>query len=463
MKRFKEKYIGDRNFYRHALGLAIPMILQNLITNFVSMLDNIMVGQVGTMQMSGVSIVNQFIFVFNITIFGAVSGASIFGTQFYGKGDHEGHRYTMRFRILLTAIIIAIFAVAFRVFEQPLINLFLSEEDAPEVIAATLQYGKDYLRIIIWSLIPFGIGQVYSSIVREIGETKIPMLGSLAAIGINLILDYGLIFGKLGMPQMGVAGAAVATVIAKIIEALVVVIWAHTHKEKNKYIVGLYSSFYVPVSLARDMFLKGCPLLANEFLWSLGMSVVAQSYSVRGIDVVAARNIASTITNMFNVVFVQMGGCLGLMVGLKLGEGDLEGARDTDNKMIMLSEILTLVMTVLMFPTAVFFPEIYNTEPRVMELATYFIVISAIAMPIWAYTNAAYFTLRSGGKTGITFAFDFGFSWFLMIPLAFCLTHYSSMDIYAIYAIVTFSELIKVVIGYFMVKSDIWVVNIVGD
>lgn len=461
MRKFREKYIGDKAFYMHAISLALPMIIQNLITNFVSMLDNIMVGKVGTMQMSGVSIVNQFIFVFNITIFGAVSGASIFGTQFYGKGDHEGHKYSMRFRLIATSVIIVIFAVIFNLFDNQLINLFLSKDDAPEVVAATLGYGKSYLRIIIWSLIPFGIGQAYSSIVREIGETKIPMIGSFAAIGVNLLLDYGLIFGKLGMPKMGVAGAALATVVAKIIEAIVVVVWAHTHKEKNRYIEGLYSSFYVPGYLVKEMIIKGCPLLFNEFLWSLGMSAVAQSYSVRGIEVVAARNISSTITNMFNVVFVQMGGCLGLMVGLKLGEGDLEGARDTDNKMIMLSEILTIIITVFMVPVAYVFPSIYNTEQSVKELSTYFILISALAMPIWAYTNAAYFTLRSGGKTGITFAFDFCFSWFIMIPLAYVLTHFTSMGIHSVFTIVTMSEIIKVFIGYFMVKSDVWVVNIV--
>jgi len=461
MKKFKDKYIGDKEFYLRALGLALPMIIQNLITNFVSMLDNIMVGQVGTMQMSGVSIINQFIFVFNITIFGAVSGASIFGTQFFGKGDHEGQKYTMRFRLMLSVLMIVIFSLVFKFFETPLINLFLSKDDSPEVIARTLGYGKDYLRIIIWSLIPFGIGQAYSSTVREVGETKIPMIASAAAIGVNLILDYGLIFGKLGMPQMGVAGAALATVVAKYIEAAVVVVWAHTHKDRNKYIVGLYKSLYVPPALARDMFFKGCPLLVNEFMWSLGMSVIAQSFSIRGIDVVAARNISSTITNMFNIVFVQMGACLGIMVGLKLGEGDMEGARDTDNKMIMLSQILTFFMAILMIPTAYVFPYIYNTEANVMELSTYFILISALAMPIWSYTNAAYFTLRSGGKTGITFAFDFCFSWFVMIPLAYILTHFTSMDIHGVYAIVTLSELLKVVIGYFMVRSDVWVVNIV--
>lgn len=461
MKSLKEKYIGDRQFYAHALSIAVPMIIQNLITNFVSMLDNIMVGRVGTAQMSGVSIVNQFLFVFNLTVFGGISGASIFGTQFFGKGDHEGQKYTVRFRLIMVAVLIAIGAVVFNLFGTDLISLFISEDDAPALKAATLLYGQEYLKIMIWSLIPFGIGQVYASVVRECGETKIPMYGSMAAIGINLFLDYGLIFGKFGLPQLGVVGAAVATVVAKIIEAAVVVIWAHTHKERNKYIAGLYKGFYIPGKLAGQMILKGFPLLANEFLWSLGMSVIAQSYSVRGLDVVGARNIASTITNLFNVVFVQMGACIGIIVGAKLGAGQLKEARDADNKLVFFSVAITFIISFLMFPIAKFFPMIYKTEQNIKDLATYYIIIQATAMPIWAYTNACYFTLRSGGKTGITFLFDFLFSWVVMIPLAFGLSHFTDMDIHLLFAIVTYSEILKVVVGHFMIKSNMWMNNLV--
>lgn len=461
MKDFCRKYIGDKQFYIYVLSIAIPMIIQNLITNFVSMLDNIMVGQVGTAQMSGVSIVNQFMFVFNITIFGGVSGASIFGTQFFGKGDHEGQKYTVRFRIILATLIIAIAALILEVFGTDLIKMFLSKDDSPEMIASTLKYGEDYLNIMILSMIPFGIGQAYASVVRECGETKIPMYGSVAAIGVNLFLDYGLIFGNFGMPKLGVVGAAIATVIAKSIEALVVIIWAHTHVKRNKYIVGLYKGFFIPGGLTREMIIKGCPLLANEFLWSFGMAIIAQCYSVRGLDVVAARNIATTITNLFSVIFIQLGASIGIIVGTKLGAGMLKQAKDMDNKLIFFSVASTAVVGILMLPVAKIFPEIYNTERSIKDLAAFYIIIQALAMPIWSYTNACYFTLRSGGKTGITFLFDFLFSWVIMIPLAYILTNFTNMEIHLLFIVVTFSEMIKVVAGYFLVKSDIWINNLV--
>ena len=441
--------------------MVIPMILQSLVTNFVSMIDNIMVGQIGTEQMNGVSIVNQFIFVFNITVFGAVAGPGIFGAQFFGKGDHEGQKYTFRFRIMVIIVIIAGAIFLFHAFDISLISLFLSKDDPPEQTAATLEYGKQYMTIMLAGLLPFGIGQIYSSTVRECGETKIPMIGSFSAVGLNIILDYGLIFGKLGLPEMGVKGAAAATVISKIIEAAVIIVWAHTHQEKNRYIIGAYRSLRIPSQLTLGMIKKGIPMLCNEFLWAAGMSVIAQCYSVRGLDVVAARNISGTIVNLFGAVYIQLGACIGILVGARLGANKLKEARELDNKLLFFSVAVTVVVAVIALPIAGIFPKLYNTTEKIRSLATYMIVVQALAMPLWAYTNACYFTLRSGGKTGITFLFDFGYTWLLMIPLAFILAHFSALDIRPLYAVVTFSEIIKVVIGYFMVKSDVWINNIV--
>jgi len=222
--QFRKKYIGTRGFYKSVMVMAIPMILQMMVTNLVSLIDNIMVGRLGTEPMSGVSIINQFVFVFNVTIFGAVAGPSIFGAQFFGKGDHEGQKHTFRFRLLVCTGIIAIAALICSIFGSSLISLFISKESTPQQRDAIMTSGMDYLKIIMLGFIPFGIGQAYSSVVRECGYTKAPMAAAMSAVGINVLLDWCLIFGKLGLPEMGVRGAAWATVIAKTIEALVVIV-----------------------------------------------------------------------------------------------------------------------------------------------------------------------------------------------------------------------------------------------
>lgn len=457
------KEVSKKDFYMHALRIAMPMILQALITNAVSMVDNVMIGKVGTAQMSGVSIANQLFFVFNITVFGGISGPSIFGTQFFGKKDSEGQKYTVRFRVYLAALLVVIGAVIGLLYGPELIGLYISADDSPALAKATLEHGVSYLNIMLLSLVPFGIGQAYSSVVRECGQTQIPMIGSFSAIGVNVILDYCLIFGKFGFPRMGVEGAAIATVIAKVVEAAVVVAWAHLNPAKNPYIVGLYKGVYMPIGLVKQMIVKGTPLLINEFLWSMGMSVVAQCYSVRGIEVVAARNIASTLVNLFSVVFIQFGSAIGIIVGIELGAGLLEQAKVTAKKLRVFSVFITAVFAILMIPFAYIFPELYNVEDSIKSLSSYYIILQAIAMPIWSYTNACYFVLRCGGKTLVTFLFDFIFTWFFMIPIAFFLTRYSDMEIRKLLAIVTYSEVIKVIVGYFLVRSGIWVNNIVGN
>lgn len=463
-KKFKSKFIGDKLFYRRILSLALPMIIQNAITSFVSFLDNIMVGQIGTEQMSGVAIVNQLIFVFNICIFGGVSGAGIFGTQFYGKGDYEGQKYAFRFK-LYTSALISVAALCLLGFgSTQLISLYLNDTGSIGDINLALAYGKEYLAIMVIGLIPFALSQTYISSIRETGQTFVPMLAGIVAVVTNLILDYVLIFG-IGnvIPAMGVAGAAIATVAARFIECGIVLLWTHMHKSQNPYIIGAYRSFRIPRRIFKDILIKGTPLMLNEMLWASGMTVIVQCYAVRGLEVVAAQNISSTITNLFNIVYLQLGGCISIVVGQFLGAGKLEEAKDADNKMIFFSVGCCVVMAAIMMVVGRYFPSIYNTEESIRELARDFIAISASVMPFCAFSHCAYFTLRSGGKTIITFLFDSVFTWVVMIPYAFFLSRHTGLSIQLVFFLVQFTEAIKVCIGVFMVKSGAWVQNIVSE
>lgn len=462
IKGLKRKFIGDKAFYRYVLFLAVPMIIQNAITSFVSFLDNIMVGQIGTEQMSGVAIVNQLMFVFNICIFGGVSGAGIFGTQFYGKGDYEGQKYTFRFKLYACTLISVIALLLFGFLNTELISLYLSDSGSVGDISLALAYGEEYLAIMMLGLLPFAIGQTYINTIRETGQTFIPMLASIVAVFTNLILDYLLIFGAFGIPAMGVAGAAIATVIARFIECFIVIFWTHTHKEKNPYIIGAYQSFVIPRSILKDILKKGAPLMINEMLWASGMAVISQCYAVRGLEVVAAQNISSTISNLFNIVYIQLGGCISIVVGQLLGAGKIEEAKDADNKMIFFSVSCCMGVSVIMIFLGGLFPSIYNTEESIKALAKSFIVISALVMPLCSFSHCAYFTLRSGGRTIITFLFDSVYTWVLIIPFAFVLSRYTALPITMVFFLVQFTEIIKVVIGFFMIKSGTWLQNIVG-
>lgn len=456
------KFIGNKQFYKMVLAVAIPIMLQNGITNFVSLLDNVMVGQIGTEQMSGVAIVNQLIFVFNLCIFGGISGPGIFGAQFFGQKNHQGVRDTFRLKLMIAAIVTMLAIILFALQGDALISLFLHEGDGTADIASTLIYGKQYLFVMMFGLVPFAIVQSYSSTLRETGETVLPMKAGIIAVCVNLVFNYILIFGKLGAPALGVVGAALATVISRYVECFIVVGWTHIHQEKNVFIKGAYKSLKVPSNLVWKVITKGSPLMINEALWSAGMTSLTQCYSVRGLEVVAGLNISSTISNVFNIVFIAMGSAISIIVGQLLGAGKMEEAKDTDTKLVFFSVATTVVIGLILIVIAPIFPAMYNTEDNIKELATWFIRIAALCMPLDAFMHASYFTLRSGGKTFVTFLFDSVYLWIVSIPLAFCLTRFSILGIVPIYLICKLVDIIKCIIGFILLKKGVWLQNIVA-
>lgn len=458
-----KKLIGDRAFYRRLFAVMTPVLVQNVITNFVSLLDNVMVGQVGTEPMSGVAIVNQLIFVFNLCIFGGLAGAGIFTAQFYGKGDSQGVRDTFRIKLYIAAGSLIVFILLFLTNGENLISLFLHEGEEDLNLAATLNYGMDYLHVMLLQTLPFALMQVYASTLRETGETVLPMAAGITAVFVNLGFNYLLIFGKLGLPALGVVGAAVATLIARLVECFIVIFWTHRHRAKNPYIVGVYRSLKVPGTLAKQVAVIGAPLLINEVLWSSGMAVLNQCYSMRGLEVVSAFNISSTVSNLFFCAFLAMGTTVSIMVGQLLGAGKLEQAIDEDAKLIAFSTVLSVVVGVIMAVLAPLIPRVYKTTNTVKALATQLLIVSAAMMPLNAFTNASYFTLRSGGKTVITFAFDCGFLWLLNISIAFILSRFTALSVVEMYILVEGLNLIKAILGFWLVRSRKWVNNLVEN
>ena len=451
----------DKALFKRFILIAIPIIIQNGITNFVSMLDNIMVGQVGSLQMSGVSIVNGLMFVFSLCVFGAGAGAGIFAAQFYGRDDQEGVRYTFRFKVLACTILSLLAVGFFLIFGEPLIKLYLQGEGDAADAALVLQYGKDYLAMTYWGFVPFALSNAYASTMRETGRTTVPMVAGITAVFTNLILNYVLIFGHFGAPAMGVKGAAIATAISRYVELAIVAGWLHSHGKECPFIRGAYSSFRVPMDLLKKITAKGAPLLLNEALWSSGMAFLNQCYSTCGLEVVPAMNISSTIFNLASVVFIAGGNTVGIMMGQMLGAGNSkEHVRDTNRKLLHGNVVIGLVCGVLLACVSKAFPMIYNTTDSVRHIATSLILIGAMMMPVHSYLHAVYFTLRSGGEAIATFIFDSGYVWACMIPVAFLLSRFTNLPIIPLYFICQSLDALKILIGRHMLKKGKWIQNL---
>ncbi len=456
------KFFGDKKFYRRVMVLVLPIMIQNGITNFVNMLDNIMVGRVGTAEMTGVAVANQLLFVFNLCIFGAVSGAGIFGAQFYGKNDQKGVRDTFRFKMIFSTLLAVGAMLLFTLYGENLIMLYLKGEGTPTEIAATLSFAKRYMAVMIWGLLPFSWAQSYSSTLRECGKTVLPMVGGVTAVIVNLIGNTILIFGLLGAPRLGVVGAAIATVASRYVEIIIIAVWTRVKAKDNPFIVGAYRSLKVPLSLVKRIGVKGMPLMANEVLWAMGIATLNQCYSRCGLQVVAANNIVQTFWNVFAVAFMAIGVAIGILVGQQLGSGNTEEAKLSASRLITFSVIVGLIVGIAFAVAAIWIPDFYNTEEGVRNTATAMMQIAGLAMPLDACAHAAYFTLRSGGKTFITFVFDSGYVWLINIPVALLLVSFSGLPIVPIYLICQAMLIIKAVLGIAFVANGGWARQIVA-
>lgn len=456
-----KKFVGDKKFYKLTLAVALPIILQNGIMNFVNLLDNIMVGSLSPAEFSSVAISNQLVFVFNLCLFGIVSGAGIFSAQFYGKGDDEGVRNTMRIKLVVSAVFTAVAIGVFLLFGKNLISLWLNDAENVENMAITLEEGFKYLRIIIIGFLPIMFAQSYVDTLRSTGETVLPMKASAVALFVNLFLNWLFIFPHWGFFGWGVSGAAAATVIARFTECAVVVIYTHKNRETHTFIKGLYKTFKIPLDLVKKVMITGLPLMINEALWGLGMTVINQGYSMRGMVAVNGISISSTIINMFNIVMMALGSSVGIIVGKILGSGDMKKARDYDTKLIAFSTAVSTVVGIIVIILAPTLTKFYNVDEVTANTAVGFMRISAGFMPLHGFLHASYFTLRSGGKTGITFLFDAGYMWVLAVPINFIIGHYTSIPVLTFYFLVGSVDFIKCVVGFILVKKGVWLKNIV--
>lgn len=453
----------NKEIYRRALLLAVPMMIQNGITNMVGLVDNVMVGSLGTEAMTAVSIVGQLLFVFNLAIFGGLSGPGIYGAQFFGQENTEGVKSTFRMKLMISVVCALGGLAVFLLFGEQLVSLYLNGESADIDKTLTMKYAMEYLSIMLIQLFPFALIQVYATTLRETGDSLKPMVGGVASVVVDVVFNYLLIYGKFGMPALGVRGAAIATVLARFVELFVVIIWAHARKDKHTFLQDIYRTLRVPKELAGKVLLKTLPIFSNEFLWAGGLAALTQCYSTRGLEIVAGLNISNAICNLLNVVFVALGSAVGILTGQTLGASEYEKAQRDSFALMKFTGAICACLTVVLIAVSGVFPSLYKTTDEVRGYGQIFIIITACFFPVQGFLNALYFTLRSGGKTLITFLFDSVYSWVICVPAAILLCRFSPLSIFVIYGIIQSLDIVKIIVGYFLVRKGVWISNLVSE
>lgn len=448
---------------KRALALAIPIMIQNGITNAVGLVDHIMVGSLGTEAITAVSIVSQLLFVFSLALFGGISGPGIFTAQFYGQGNTEGVRASMRMKAIIAILCTAAGIGILLCGQNLLFNLYLHGESAEIDSALTLSHAADYLHIMLVGLPALAITQIYTGTLRETGDSVKPMAAGIVSVAADVVFNYLLIYGSLGFPKLGVRGAAIATVIARYLELLTLIVWTYAQKNRHPFLRGLWRTLIVPRELRRKILLKTLPIFCNEFLWAAGLAALTQCYSTRGLTVVAGINISNVLCNLFNVVFVALGYSVGILVGQALGASEFERAKKESFILTTFTALICVGLGAGLAALSGVFPTLYQTADEVRSLATGFIIITALFFPVQGILNSLYFTIRSGGKTLVTFVFDSVFSWAVTLPLALGLCFLTELPILAVYAIVQGADIIKIIIGAVMIKRGIWITNLAAE
>ena len=460
-KGFK-KYIGDKKFYKMLIAVVLPIILQQFITQFVSLLDNLMIGNIGNSEMTGVALGNQLLFVFNLAIFGSLSGASIFASQYFGANDKIGYKQTFKFKWVVGVFFFVLSTIIFVLFNEQLINFFINtnSDDYSDPVVV-LSSGKQYLLIMLFGNLPFVIKEIYATSLREMKETKVPMICGIIAIFVNLIFNTLLIFGLLGFPKLGVVGAAIATVISRIVEMIIIILYTLVKKKKFTFLENVYKEGRLKFSYFKKFIPKTVALVINETLWSLGLTLILSCYALKGLDVVASLNICNTVSNLFITIGTSMGNATAIIIGALLGAKKLTEAKETSYKVMAFSFVVALCFAIIEFSSSFFIPNIYDTSVQIKEMARNLIIISSIILPFGAVSSVCYFTLRTGGMMFITILFDACFIILVRLPLAFVFTKLVNCSIYVAYGIATGIDTMKIFVGYYLINKGIWIRTIV--
>ena len=446
------KYFGNKQFNLAVISVAIPIMLQNLVTTSVNLVDSLMVGQLGDAAIGGVAAVNRFFMIMNFGTLGVVSAVGIFIAQYFGAKNEQKMKESFRFSISASYVIILPFFLMALCFPKEILHFFTTDEQLIET-------GVNYLRVVCFTFLPLGCSLALSSAMRCIGETKIPLVVSIISVCTNTFFNYCFIFGNFGFPCLGVVGAAYATMIARIVElsVLLLVMAKFPFPFKTK----VSELFHVPLSLVQTIAIKAAPLCLNELLWSGGNAMMLKLYGTRGSHVLSGYAITTTMTDIFYTLFSGMAVATTVMVAQQLGADHLEKAKENGYHMIGFSFCVAVIFSCFMYLVSYTVPYLYGSASLdVLAVAQKMIHVQAFCFILYTINTQNYFIVRAGGDTRSTLIMDSGFMWLFTIPVLSLIAYFTNINIYAMYLIGQSSELLKLMLSTRLLRKEKWVVNL---
>lgn len=453
MKYMVKSIFKDKEFLGKLINIAVPVTLQNLIVSSVNMLDTFMISSLGKESLAAVGLANQVFFFYSLIMFGVASGSAIFIAQFWGKKDEKNIKRILGLALSISIIVGMIFTVVVLLFPNNIMKIFSSDNEV-------INIGVDYLRIVIFTYIIFGISFTFQISSRSIGNAKMPMAISSVSFFVNLVFNYLLIFGKFGLPRLEVKGAAYGTLIARTVELMLILYLIYSSdgplKATFKELTDWNKSFVL------KYFKTSYPVIINETFWSLGNVLYSIAYARIGTEAAAAIQILNVVQNLFMVFTRGVGNACTVMVGNKIGAEEEKTAIDYAKRFIFISISLGLLLGFVLFLTSdlilMFFKDLTtqlrHTTKMLLNILGLFFVFKSLNGTIIVGI------LRSGGDTKFSMILEMSAVWLIGVPLAFLGAIVLKFPVYLVTPMAYCEEIVKTIIGLKRVYSNKWIMNV---
>ena len=447
--------LKDRQFLKTLVTLMLPMVAQNLITLAAQMMDSLMLGRLGQIELSASSLANQPFFIFNLLIFGMASGSSVLNAQFWGKGDVRSIKIVISICLKVALIVSILLGAAVIIFPETVMRIYT---DDPEIIAA----GAEYLKIVGFCYFFFGLSNTLLTTIRSVGIVRIAVIDSIFSLVCNSCLNYLLIFGSFGFPKLGIRGAAIATVIARMGEAVIVLVYILVIDRKLRFKIRDFWEF--DVGLLKNYLKNGLPVAFNEVLWSVGISIQSMVMGRLGASVVSASQIASIVQQFSSVLIFGVANAAAIIIGNDIGAGKMERARERVTWFRIIGVILGIFASCLILGLSGPVVSFYNVPEETKQLATEMLRVLAVIVLFVAQTGIGVVgLLRGGGDPRFALFVDLAGLWLVATPAALLSAFVFGAPVLVVYACTKLDEPVKLLMLAWRMRNHHWMRDVTGE
>lgn len=439
------------NFYKEYRQIVIPLMFQGMITTLVSMVDNLMVGQLGDNAIAAVSMGNKILGILMFTMFAMNSATSVYVAQYFGAKNVEKQKQVFRIGLLLSLAIYLVFTTIYLAMSNTIVQFFVQDKLIKGMML-------EYMIIMIIGFLPFTLATSYSSTLKVVGQVKMPLVASLCGVAVNTVLNYMLIFGHFGFEQMGIKGAAIATVISRFVEFFIVFLFTYyNHFDFNTTLKDILK---FPKVLLVEILKKAVPLVINEIIWSFGQATILKAYGFRGGQVLASMAIVDIVQSIFFSIVTGLSSASAVLVSQRLGSGKLDEAYANAKAMLKVVVAIALVLGLLMFGSSFVIPNLYNVSDESRQLAVSMIRLASCLFWIYLVNTQCYFIIRSGGDMKSVLIMDGLFIWGLTIPVLSYVSYFTTLPIFMIFISAQICDFTKMLVSLKMFFKKNWVKNL---